>query len=142
MSNARAPNIPLTVEILTPERTVFEADDVDYVVAPGAAGDVGILPDHAPFVTPMQVGEVRIDRGGKSDSFAVSGGMLEVMHDRVQILAQSAEHEGDIDVERAHAARERAEEHLASEAEGVDEARAEAALARALNRVQIAAGEG
>ena len=132
--------MPLRVEILTPERVVFQADDVDYATAPGAAGSLGVLPGHAAFVTPLQVGEVRIDRGGKSDDFAVSGGMLEVVNDHVQILAPSAEHEDSIDVDRAKAAQKRAEEHLASKADSVDIARAEAALARALNRVSVAGG--
>ena len=134
--------MPLSVEILTPERSVFTADDVDYAVAPATAGDVGILPGHAPLVTPIETGEVRIERGGETDSFAVSGGMLEVVNDHVQLLAQSAEHEGDIDMERAKAAQGRARERIKTEGEGVDMSRAEAALARALNRLMIAGREG
>jgi len=129
--------MPLTVQILTPERSVFDADDAEYVAAPGAGGDIGILPGHAPFVTPTVVGEVRIDRGGESESFAVTAGMLEIVGDRVQILAQSAEHEGDIDHARATAAQQRAEERLTGDDPDNNVDRAEAALARALNRLRV-----
>ena len=133
--------MPLTVEILTPERTVLDQDDVDYVVAPGAAGDVGILPDHGPLVTGLRVGVVEVRRESGDDSLAVSGGLLEVLDDRVQILAQTAEHRDQIDEARATEAHQRASERLESRQADVDMARAEAALARALNRLHVVGEE-
>ena len=131
----------LSVTILTPERTVLEAHDVDYVVAPGAAGDVGILPEHGPLVTGLRVGVVQVQRDSGHEPFAVSGGLLEVVDNRVQILAQTAEPRDEIDAARARSAHQRALERLAAKDEQIDTARAEAALARALNRLHVAGGE-
>lgn len=131
----------LSIKIITPERTVFEADDVDYLVAPGTEGDVGILPGHAPFATGLALGEVRVEVDDTSTLYAISGGLLEVVSDRVQVLAQTVEHKSDIDTERAKAARRRAEERLASRDPNVDESRAQAALARAVNRLSVAGAE-
>lgn len=133
--------MPLTVQILTPERTVFEADDVDYVVAPGAAGDVGILPNHVSFATSLRVGVILVERQSEGDPFAVSGGLLEVVNDRVQILAQTAEHRDGIDKARAEAARVRAQERLVAKDGAIDMVRAQAALARALIRLHVMGGE-
>ena len=133
--------MPLALKILTPERTVFEADDVGYVLAPGTVGDVGILPDHAPFATSLKVGLVQVERPSDETIFAVSGGLLEVTADRVQILAQTAELRDDIDRNRAEEARQRAEERLQAKEDHIDEARAEAALARALNRLHVSGDE-
>ena len=133
--------MPLTVTILTPERTVYEASDVDYVVASGAAGDLGILPSHCPLATSLRVGPLRVEAQSEDTVFAVSGGLLEVADDQVRILAQTAEHKDAIDTARAQAARKRAEERLAARDGEIDEARAEAALARALNRLHVAGGE-
>ncbi len=130
--------MPLSVQILTPERVVYETDAAEYAAAPSEAGDLGVLPGHAALVAPMPPGEVRIETGDEPQRFAVSGGFLEVVNDHVQILARSAESRDEIDVARARAALRRAEERLAAKQENIDIARAEAALARALNRLRVA----
>jgi len=99
-------------EIVSQDRTVFEGD-VDIVVLPGAAGEMGILPKHAPVLTTLKYGVVKIRKGGKEEMFAVAGGVAEVQPDIVTVLADAAENVQDIDVERAETARKRAEEILA-----------------------------
>lgn len=103
--------MPIRCDIITQERIVF-SDDVDMVVAPGADGELGILPHHAPLLTSLAYGELRIKRGGEEQLFAIGGGILEVRPDRVTVLADSAEQSDEIDLARAEAARRRAEELL------------------------------
>ncbi|AET57716.1 F0F1 ATP synthase subunit epsilon [Paenibacillus terrae] len=122
------------LEIVTPERLVF-AEQVDSISVRGSEGDLGILPGHLPLVTPLKIAPVRIKTGGQTEVIAVNGGFVEVRKDKVVILAESAERSEDIDVERARAARERAELRLQSKQEKVDHHRAEVALQRALNRL-------
>lgn len=99
-------------EIVSQDRTVFTGD-VDIVVLPGAAGEMGILPKHAPVLTTLKYGVVKIRKGGKEELFTVAGGVAEVQPDIVTILADAAENVEEIDVARADAARQRAEEVLA-----------------------------
>ena len=99
-------------EIVSQDRTVF-AGDVDIVVLPGAAGEMGILPKHAPVLTTLKYGIVKIRKGGKEELFTVAGGVAEVQPDIVTILADAAENVEEIDEARADAARQRAEEILA-----------------------------
>jgi F-type H+-transporting ATPase subunit epsilon len=99
-------------EIVSQDRTVFQGD-VDIVVLPGVAGEMGILPHHAPVLTILKYGVIKIRRQGKEELFAVSGGMAEVQPEIVTILADAAENIQDIDVTRALAARKRAEDALA-----------------------------
>jgi F-type H+-transporting ATPase subunit epsilon len=128
----------LKLDIVTAERIVF-SEDVDTVIAPGAEGQLGILPHHAPLMTILQAGELVVRRETKEDVLAISGGFLEVRPDRVIVLADSAERAEDIDVSRAEEARKRAEERLRDrQIEGLDEARAEAALQRAVARLSVA----
>jgi len=128
----------IRLDIVTAERSVYSAD-VDMVIAPGIEGQLGILPHHAPLMTMLQPGELRIKKGGEETSLVVSGGFLEVRPDRVVVLADAAERAEDIDVIRAEAARQRAKEALARKKEpGFDEAQAEAALMRALARLKVA----
>ncbi len=100
-------------EIVSQDRTVF-AGDVDIVVLPGAAGEMGILPKHAPVLTTLKYGIIKVRKGGKEEIFAVAGGVAEVQPDIVTVLADSAENVEEIDVARADAARARAEEALKS----------------------------
>ena len=88
--------MPLRVQIVTAEREVFADDTVDMVVAPGAEGVVGILPRHAPLLTTLNPGVVRIKRGGAEEAMAVGGGFLQVARDQVLILADTAERRSDI----------------------------------------------
>src|SRR5215211_280596 len=104
----------LRVEVVTGEREVLVEDDVDMVVAPGIEGQLGILPQHAPLVTTLAPGELRIVKGGSEEDFAVSGGFLQVGPDRVMVLADTAERSEEIDIARAEEARRRAEAELAN----------------------------
>ena len=99
-------------EIVSQDRTVV-AGDVDIVVLPGAAGEMGILPKHAPVLTTLKYGIVKVRKSGKEELFTVAGGVAEVQPDIVTILADAAENVEEIDEARADAARQRAEEILA-----------------------------
>lgn len=104
--------MPIHCDIVTQERVVF-SDDVDMVVAPGTDGVLGILPHHSPLLTTLQHGELIVRKGGREESFAIGGGILEVRPDKVTVLADAAERADEIDTARADAARKRAEELLA-----------------------------
>lgn len=99
-------------EIVSQDRTVFQGD-VDIVVLPGAAGEMGILPHHAPVLAILKYGVIKIRQAGREDLFAVAGGIAEVQPDIVTILADAAENIEDIDIIRAKAAKKRAEDALA-----------------------------
>ena len=128
---------PVRVDIVTAERVVY-SEDADMVLAPGAQGQLGILPHHAPLMTILQPGELLVRKGGDEFSLAISGGFLEVRPDRVIVLADSAERAEEIDTARAELARERARERLLHPAAGVDLSRAEASLRRSLTRIRVA----
>jgi len=130
--------MPLQCDIVTQEKTVFSAE-VDAVNLPGSEGRMGILPNHTALLTTLGYGEVIIRTGEQEEYFAIGGGFAEIQPDRVIILADSAEHAEEIDVERAERARETAEKFMA---EGVPEdperyAQIRASLARAQIRVDI-----
>ena len=125
------------LEIVTPERKVY-AEDVNMVVVRGVAGELGILPNHIPLVTPLKISSVKIKQGNKEQLVAVNGGFVEDRKEKVVILAESAELPGDIDVERAQAAKQRAEQRLsAAKKDEIDFRRAEMALQRAMNRLDV-----
>jgi len=127
----------LRLEIVTAERTVF-ADDVSEVVAWGIEGQLGILPHHAPLMTMLQPGDLLIKKDDEEHYLAISGGFLEVRPDKVVILADACERAEEIDMERAEAARRRAEEILKTRPPEMDTAAAEAALRRSLARIKVA----
>jgi len=130
-----APSIRL--EIVTPERVIYSGE-VDAVVAPGIEGQLGILPHHAPLMTLLQAGELRVRRGEEEVYVAVFGGFLEVRPDRVIVLADAAERAEEIDVARAEEAKRRAEQNLANrKASEIDKAQAEAALRRSLVQLKV-----
>ncbi len=126
-------------EIVSQDRTVFQGD-VDIVVLPGAAGEMGILPHHAPVLAILKYGVIKIRRDGKEELFAVAGGMAEVQPDIVTILADAAENIEDIDIIRAKAAKKRAEDALAKLKPEDHDAylRMEAALRRSNLRLDVA----
>jgi F-type H+-transporting ATPase subunit epsilon len=99
-------------EIVSQDRTVFTGD-VDIVVLPGAAGEMGILPRHAPVLTTLKLGVIQVRKSGREEVFTVAGGVAEVQPDIVTVLADAAENVEEIDEARAEAARRRAEEVLA-----------------------------
>jgi F-type H+-transporting ATPase subunit epsilon len=104
--------MPIRCEIVSQDRTVFQGD-VDMVVLPGAGGEMGVLPHHAPVLTTLKYGVVKVRHAGKEQVFAVAGGVAEVQPDIVTVLADAAENVEEIDVARAQFARKRAEETLA-----------------------------
>lgn len=127
------------LSVVTPEKVVFE-QDVRSIIAPGSEGYLGVLTDHAPLITALMAGELTVaDVNGKRNEYAVSGGFLEVSGNIATVLADAIETPEDIDLERARQAEARARERLARRSHSdIDEARAEAALARALNRQRLA----
>jgi F-type H+-transporting ATPase subunit epsilon len=127
----------LRLEIVTPERKVYEKD-VNMVVAKGVEGELGVLPNHIPLVTPLKVAPVRAKFGNSEEVIAVHGGFMEVRKDKIVILAEAAELGADIDVSRARLAKERAERRLAQQTSDVNAVRAELALQRANNRLNAA----
>jgi F-type H+-transporting ATPase subunit epsilon len=129
--------MPFHLEIVTAERVVL-SDEVDQVNAPTKDGRVGILPRHAPLLTILDVGELDIIKGDTRIPFAVSGGFMEVLPNRVTILADTAERADEIDEARAEEARRRAEERLAQRKSDQEMALAEAELRRALIRLKVA----
>ena len=130
--------MPLQLEIVTPERLAY-SDEVDEVVCPGVEGELGILPHHAPLLTQLGFGELRIRKGGDEEHFAIAGGFLQVRPDRVVVMAETAELGAEIDLQRAQQAREEAERTLSTEElEPADLARARAALQKALLRIRVA----
>jgi F-type H+-transporting ATPase subunit epsilon len=130
--------MPLELEIVTPERQVF-ADTVDSVQLPGSEGELGVLPHHAPLVSTLGVGELRLRKDGVEESFAIVGGFLQVRPDKVVVLAETADMANEIDLERAQEARREAERALESGYhEGADLAAARAALQQALLRIRVA----
>ncbi len=127
----------LKVSVVTPDGPVYESD-VEMVVARAQSGELGVLPGHIPMVAPLQIGGVRMKKDGKTEQVAVNGGFLEVRPDKVTILAQTAEAAEQIDLTRAEEARKRAEQRLQSKQDDVDFRRAELALQRAINRINVA----
>lgn len=105
--------MPIRCEIVSQDRTVFQGD-VDMVILPGAAGEMGILPHHAPVLAILKYGVIKVRQNGKDQLFAVAGGLAEVQPDIVTILADAAENVEDIDITRAQAAKKRAEDALAN----------------------------
>ncbi|HBX23480.1 MAG TPA: F0F1 ATP synthase subunit epsilon [Desulfotomaculum sp.] len=125
------------LEIVTPVRKVY-TEDVRMVVLPGSEGEFGVLPDHAALVSALKIGVIRVHHEGKVTKIAVSGGFVEVRDSKVTVLANSAERQDQIDVDRATAAKERAEQRLAAQGADIDVIRAEMALKRAMNRLKSA----
>jgi F-type H+-transporting ATPase subunit epsilon len=128
----------LHLEIVTIERKVFD-DEVDMVIAPGSEGVLGILPHHTPLLTALTYGELQIKRASQEDQFfAIGGGFMEVQPLHIVVLADSAEHAEEIDIERAEAARRRAEESLARAPAELELERAESSLRRSAVRLKVA----
>jgi F-type H+-transporting ATPase subunit epsilon len=128
----------ILLEIVTPERLAY-SDEVDAVVLPGSEGEMGVLPHHAPLVSTLGVGELRIRKGGTEESFAIVGGFVQVRPDRVVVMAETADMSSEIDLERAQEARREAERTLESGYhEGADLSAARAALQQALLRIRVA----
>lgn len=131
--------MPMQCDIITQERVVF-SDQVDSVNLPGAEGRMGILPNHSALLTSLGFGEIVVRTQGEEEFFAIGGGFAEVQPDSVTVLADSAEHVAEINIERAMEARQRAERLME---EGVPEdperyAQIRASLQRAQIRIDVA----
>jgi F-type H+-transporting ATPase subunit epsilon len=130
--------MPLHLEIVTPERVAYE-DDVDMVICPGSEGELGILPHHAPLLSTLGFGELKIRKGGAEEYFAIAGGFVQVRPDKVVVMAETADLASEIDLEAAQRARQEAERALEEGfSEPADLARARAAMERALLRIRVA----
>jgi F-type H+-transporting ATPase subunit epsilon len=130
--------MPIHLEIVTPEKRAY-SDDVDAVTLPGSEGELGILPRHAPLISQLGVGELRIRKGGTVESFAIVGGFVQVRPDKVVVMAETADLASEIDLEKAQEARRAAERALeAGFVEPADMAQAQAALQAALVRIRVA----
>jgi len=129
--------VTIHVNIVSAEGAIFEGD-ADMVFAPAKAGEVGIAPRHAPLITTLKPGSVRVKTGESEKLFYVTGGILEVQPHLITVLADSALHADQLDEAEALAARERAKEMLQSRTEGIDLAAAQAALVEAEARYRAA----
>ena len=127
----------LKLEIVTAESPIYSGE-ADSVIAPGVMGQFTVLPHHAPFMTMLEPGELCIRQAGQETFIAVSGGFLEVLDEKVVVLADTAERAEDIDAARAEDAKRRAEEKLRHPEVGADLAAAEASLQRSLARLKVA----
>ncbi len=130
--------MPTRLEIVTPEKRAF-SDDVDAVVLPGSEGELGILPHHAPLISMLGAGELRYRKDGLEESFAIVGGFVQVLPDKVVVMAETADLAAEIDLDKAEEARREAERALESGfVEPADLAQARAALQAALVRIRVA----
>jgi F-type H+-transporting ATPase subunit epsilon len=130
----------LELQIVTPDRLLVQ-EQVDEVEVPGSGGYFGVLPGHTPMLASLAVGEMWYRKGQEKTYLAIAFGFAEVLPDRVTLLARLAERADEIDVERAEAARQRAENRLIHKTD-VDYERARAALTKALTRLQVASRTG
>ena len=126
----------MRLEIITAERKVYD-DDVELVVVPGSDGELGILSNHAPLMSTLQPGELVIRKEGEDTYLAVSGGFIEVLDDRVTVLADAAEKSDEIDEQRALAAMERARDSLANRESTIELEQVAVAMRRAQIRLNV-----
>ena len=129
--------MPLNLQIVTPERILFEEGEVASVTITASQGEMTILPSHAPLMTELRPGPLVFRKGGDEVDVALSGGFLEVREDKIVVLADSAERSDELDQARAEEARRRAQDRLATREGEVDIARAMAALERAQARLRV-----
>ena len=127
----------IRLEIVTAERVVY-SEEVSVLVAPGIDGELGILPHHAPFLTVLRPGELRVVKDGEDTYMAVSGGFLEVLGNKITILADTAEQVEEIDTQRAEEALKRAQERAASRTSDMDMERALASIRKSQARLKVA----
>lgn len=126
----------INLEIISPSKVVFEGE-VDSITVPGTSGSFQILKNHAPIVSTLEIGEVKLKIGNTNRYFAISGGTIEVVNNKVLILADSIEESNEIDKERALKSKERALNRLSNKTPEIDVLRAQSSLTRALNRIRL-----
>ena len=127
----------MQLDIVTAERLV-SSDQVDVLVAPGGAGELAALPRHAPLLTTLRPGEIRVVKDGEESYIAVSGGFLEVIGNKVTVLADTAERAEEIDIERSEEALRRAQERVAEAPAEADLERAMASIRKSQARLMVA----
>ncbi|MGI6066213.1 MAG: F0F1 ATP synthase subunit epsilon [Bacillota bacterium] len=127
----------INFEVVTPEKVIFSGN-IDSLIVPAALGYLGVLANHAPLVTALEIGVVTYRQDGKPKKMAISGGFLEVVNNKAVVLAHTAEEGEKIDVSRAQSAKERAEKRLSERSADLDVLRAELALKRAISRIKAA----
>ena len=130
----------LTLEIVTPDRSLIR-EEIDEVVVPGTEGEFGVLPGHTPLLSTLKIGELWYRQGQEKHYLAVAFGFVEVLPDRVTVLAQVGERAQEIDIQRAERAKQRAEQRLAQPhltPVDLDIERARIALLKSLMRLQVA----
>ncbi|MEE2885389.1 MAG: F0F1 ATP synthase subunit epsilon [Chloroflexota bacterium] len=129
----------MRLEIVTAERVVY-SEDVNSVLAPGTEGELGILPNHSPLLTTLKPGELRVEKDGNQFYMAVSGGFMEVLGNKVTVIADTAERLEEIDSERAEQALNRAEDFLnnTSSSSDIDLQRALLSMRRSQARLKVA----
>lgn len=131
----------LNLEIVTPAKSVFNGT-VKSITVPGSVGSFQVLKNHAPILSTIDIGKIKVELQDGSDKFYASGGgTIEVNNNKILLLADSLEAADEIDVKRAEAAKERAEKRL-KDKNGIDVVRAEIALSKAVNRLNIAKNHG
>jgi F-type H+-transporting ATPase subunit epsilon len=127
----------INLKIITPEKVIVD-EEIDAVFSKAVDGEFGVLPDHIPFMTPLDVGITRYIQDNNTEYVSTIGGIFQISGNVATIFSETAERGEDIDVQRAKAAMERAETKLRSGARDIDVDRAQAALSRALTRLQAA----
>ena len=127
----------MNVNIVTPNGSVYNQDNVEITVLQTVGGDMGVMYGHIPTVTAIQTGYVKVHYTDGIDYIAVSDGFVEIRQEKTSIIVQTAEKAEDIDVRRAESAKERAESHLNNNDEDTDINRAKRALERAENRLKV-----
>ncbi len=125
----------IDVRVVSAEGSIYEGT-ADMVIAPGQMGELGILPRHAPLLTGLRPGELRIKHGAETEYLFVNGGILEIQPDVITVLADSAERAADIDEAKAKAAKEAAEARIANQADELDYAAAQAELLEQIARLR------
>ena len=124
------------LEVITPSKAAFSGE-VSSVTVPGTDGNFQVLYNHAPIISSLEIGLVKVVEDNSEKEYSISGGTVEVLNNKVLLLAESFESADDIDVERANSAVKRAKDRLSSKAKDVDPMRAELALKRAINRINL-----
>ena len=128
----------LSLNIVTPNGSVYDREDVTLAVLQTTAGEIGVMYGHIPTVAALEIGYAKINFDGGSEYIAVSEGFVEVRQHKLSVIVQTAERANEIDVARAQLAKSKAESHLANEDDNSDIYRAKRALERANNRLRVA----
>lgn len=126
----------LFLEIISPAKQVFSGQ-IKSITVPGTKGRFQVLKNHAPIISTFEIGMIKVELNDKRKYFATAGGTIEVLDNKVLVLADSIESSDEIDLDRAMKAKERAEKRLSEKSREIDVERAQAALARALNRIKV-----